>query len=105
LPNRAACLKISPRKVKKRMGRPPVKASERRNRWVSFPLSNAQLKAYRAAAALGFKGDLAAFLRAAADRMAAQVAGEGKQLKQERAAFWREVAELLRDKLGEPPEP
>jgi hypothetical protein len=51
------------------MGRPPVKASERKSRYVSFPLSRAQLKAYKLAAAAGFKGNLASFLRAAADAL------------------------------------
>ncbi|HET6324809.1 MAG TPA: hypothetical protein VFG04_08920 [Planctomycetaceae bacterium] len=52
------------------MGRPPKKASERKSRYVSFPVEKTRLKAYREAAKGSFKGKLAKFLRAAADALA-----------------------------------
>jgi hypothetical protein len=55
------------------MGRPPKRASERKSTYVNVPIEKARLKVYRAAAAKGFKGNLAAFLRAAADALAAQL--------------------------------
>ena len=58
---------------KKKMGRKPIKASERKSRYIPFLVSKAQLKAYKAAADKGFKGVLSDFLRAAADALAAQL--------------------------------
>jgi hypothetical protein len=55
------------------MGRPPKKASERKSRYVTLPLENSRLRAYKAAAAAGFAGNLASFLRAAADELAARL--------------------------------
>jgi hypothetical protein len=92
------------RKRKPRRGRPPKRESERKNRYVTLPLEASRLKAYKEAAAKGFKGNLADFLRAAADDLAARLDGEAREREQERAAFWREIAALLRDKLGQPPE-
>ena len=55
------------------MGAPPKAASERKSRYVSFPVEKKRLKAYREAAKNGFRGKLAKFLRAAADALAAQL--------------------------------
>jgi hypothetical protein len=55
------------------MGRPPKRASDRKSTYVNVPIEKARLKTYKAAAAKGFKGNLAAFLRAAADALAAQL--------------------------------
>lgn len=58
------------------MGRPPKKASERKGRFLSFGVDKAQLKAYKAAAEKGFKGNVSDFLRAAANALAAQLERE-----------------------------
>jgi hypothetical protein len=50
-----------------------TKAGERRNRHIHSFVSRAELKAYQEAAAKGFNGSLAAFLRAAADALAAEI--------------------------------
>jgi hypothetical protein len=55
------------------MGRPPKKARERKSRYLSFPIEKARVQAYKDAAAKGFKGNVADFLRAAADALAAQL--------------------------------
>ena len=55
------------------MGRPPKRPSERKNQYVSLSVEKVRMKAYRDAAAAGFSGNLANFLRAAADALAAQL--------------------------------
>jgi hypothetical protein len=65
-------LQNSPMPRKKKMGRPAKKASERKSQYVSFPISKAQLKAYKAAADKDFKGNVSDFIRAACDAAAAQ---------------------------------
>jgi hypothetical protein len=55
------------------MGRPPKPKSVRKSRFLSFGVDKGQLKSYREAAALGFKGNVSDFLRAAADALAAQL--------------------------------
>jgi thioredoxin-like negative regulator of GroEL len=77
------------------MGLPQKRASKRKSRLLSFPVNKAQLKAYQQAASVGFKGDVADFLRAAADDLAARLAATETQLKRERSAFLRAAADAL----------
>jgi hypothetical protein len=58
---------------RKKTGRPPKRASERKSKYVTLPLEKKRLEAYKQAADKGFKGNLAAFLRAAADALAASL--------------------------------
>jgi hypothetical protein len=66
-------------------------------------------QAYKAAAALGFKGNVSDFIRAACDDLAARLTATEKELKVERTAFLHAVADPLaahleRDKPpAEPP--
>ncbi len=77
-----------PKKRRKpRTGRPLKSARERESRYVTLPLGKARLDLYKEVAAKGFKGNLAAFLRAAADDLAARLGATDKQLKRERDAF------------------
>jgi hypothetical protein len=74
-------------KPKPRSGRTPKRAGDRKSRYVTLPLEKARLDLYNQAAAKGFKGNLAAFLRAAADDLAARLGASEKQLERERDAF------------------
>jgi hypothetical protein len=74
-------------KPKPRSGRTPKRAGDRKSRSVTLPLEKARLDLYNQAAAKGFKGNLTAFLRAAADDLAARLGATEKQLKRERDAF------------------
>jgi hypothetical protein len=89
------------------MGRRPKKASERKSQYIPFLVSKAQLKAYKAAADEGFKGNVSDVLRAAADALAAQLVATAKQTKRElgeRDAVRNEAADapeqFERDKPG-----
>jgi hypothetical protein len=81
------------KKPKPRTGRAPKRAGERKSRYVTLSLGKARLDLYIRAAAKGFKGNLAAFLRAAADDLAARLGATEKQLKRERDAFRSAVAD------------
>ncbi len=75
--------------------RRPTGASERKDRSIPFLVSRAQVKAYKAAAAIGFKGIVHDFIRAACDDLAARIAATEPQLKVERTAFLRAAADAL----------
>jgi|HubBroStandDraft_2_1064218.scaffolds.fasta_scaffold2077097_1 hypothetical protein len=81
LSDQAACLKISPMPGKRKMGRKPKKASERKSKYIPFLVSKAQLKTYKAAADKGFKGRVSDFIRAACDALAAQLEREPPEVK------------------------
>jgi hypothetical protein len=85
--------------------RRPIGASERKDQYIPFLVSRAQLKAYKAAAAIGFRGNVADFIRAACDDLAARIAATEPQLKVERTAFLRAAADALVAHLerGKPP--
>jgi hypothetical protein len=90
--------------------RRPTGASERKDQYIPFLVSRAQLKAYKAAAAIGFQGNVPDFIRAACDDLAARIAATEPQLKRERSAFLRAAADALvahleREKAPPPPKP
>jgi hypothetical protein len=90
------------------MGHRPTKAAGRKDQYIPFLVSRAQLKAYKAAAVIGFKGNLSDFLRAAAHDLAARLAANEKDLRRERSAFLLAAADALaahpkRDKPPTPP--
>jgi hypothetical protein len=74
-------------KRKARMGRPPKRPSERKSTYVNVPVEKSRLKAYQAAAKVGFKGVVTDFIRAACDDLAARLTATETQLKRERDAF------------------
>jgi hypothetical protein len=81
------------------MGRPPKKASERKTKYVTLPLEKSRLKAYKGAAAKGFKGNLAAFLRAAADALAVQLEREEKRRERKGEASRGTLADAAPEQL------
>jgi hypothetical protein len=90
---------------KTRTGRQATKASERKDQYIPILVSRSQLKTYKAAAAIGFKGKVPDFIRAACDDLAARIAATEPQLKVERSAFLRAAADALVAHLerGKPP--
>jgi len=84
----------------KKTGQRRAKTSEHNSRYIPLSVSRSQFRAYRAAADKRFNGNLSNFLRAAADALAADIE---QQPESDRTAFWREVAQLLRDTPPEPP--
>jgi hypothetical protein len=75
------------KKPKPRTRRTPKRVSARKGRYVTLPLEKARFDLYKEAAAKGFKGNLAGFLRAAADDLAARLTATETQLTRERDAF------------------
>ena len=87
-------------RAEKKMAQRRAKASREGRRYIPLIVSRSQFRAYRAAAEKGFNGNLSNFLRAGADALAADIE---RRPEPDRTAFWREVAQLLRDKPAEPP--
>jgi len=71
---------------KRKRGRPTKSVSERKCCYVALPLERARLDLYKEAAEKGFKGNRSAFLRAAADALAAQLTATEKRDTGEREA-------------------
>jgi hypothetical protein len=94
-----------PRKRKPKMGRREKKANERNTQFLRFGVGKARLKAYQAAATLGFKGNVFDFVRTACDDLAARLAATEKMAKAERTAFLRAAADAFAAHLkrGNPP--
>ena len=84
-------------KRKGSMARPPVRVRRHKPRILSVSVDKARLQKYQDAAAMGFRGNISDFLRAAADAFVVQLAENEKEFDQVRSEFWRSVAELLND--------
>jgi hypothetical protein len=77
------------------------KASEGKSRRIlSLPVDIARLKVYQDAADKGFRGNLCAFLLAAADDLAPRLTASEAEVKRERDAFLRAAADALNAHLA-----
>jgi hypothetical protein len=79
---------------KRKRGRPTKPVSERKSCYVALPLERARLDLYKEAAEKGFKGNRSAFLRAAADALAAQLTATEKRETREREASRGTLADV-----------
>jgi len=85
-----------PQKRKRKMRRREKKGNERHSQFLRFSVSKTRLKAYRAAATLGFKGNVFDFVRTACDELAARLAATEKTVKAaKRTAFLRAAVDAL----------
>jgi hypothetical protein len=80
--------------TRKRTGRPPKHPSDRKSHSVSFMVEPGRLDAYRSAAANGFNGNLADFLRAAADTLVTRLSYKGVPIAGGDAVYILDEAEV-----------